>query len=71
MRPVLRALVPRAWTGEEALAAVGVLNQAIDAIWQLHGEQMAAVIADRPHESWDAAWSGRAVVDTTEEDSPF
>ncbi len=37
-------LVPRRWSGEDALAAVRVLRQIIAAIWEIHGEDMAAEI---------------------------
>lgn len=44
-------LIPRLWSGEDALAAVRVLRQIIEAIWQTHGERMAAEIDEAP-ERW-------------------
>lgn len=41
-------LVPRGWYAEEALAAVRVLRQVIDAIWEVHGERMAQEIDAAP-----------------------
>lgn len=41
-------LVPRGWYAEEALAAVQVLRQIIEAIWQVHGERMAEAIDASP-----------------------
>lgn len=41
-------LVPRLWSGEDALAAVRVLRQIIEAIWEVHGERMAVEIDDCP-----------------------
>lgn len=34
-------LIPRLWSAEEALAAIVLLRQIIDAIWEVHGENMA------------------------------
>lgn len=44
-------LVPRLWSAEEALAAVRVLRQIIDAIWEVHGEGMVVEIDAAP-ERW-------------------
>lgn len=52
MRRLLRAFVPVAWTGEEALFAVRVLRQAIAVVWEVHGDRMADVLCDRPVERW-------------------
>lgn len=41
-------LIPRGWYAEEALAAVRVLRQIIDAIWEVHGERMAEGIDAAP-----------------------
>lgn len=41
-------LVPRLWNAEEALAAVRVLRQIIDAIWEVHGEGMVEEIDAAP-----------------------
>lgn len=51
-RPWLKRFVPRAWTGEEALCATQLLRQAIDAIWAVHGDDMAAQIGEWPQERW-------------------
>ena len=64
-------LVPRGWYAEEALAAVRVLRQIIDAIWQIHGEQMAAEIDAAPDR-----WSLDELLDEPryepdEDDIPF
>jgi len=40
----IRFLVPREWTAEHALMAVGILQQTIDAIWAVHGEEMAVAL---------------------------
>jgi hypothetical protein len=45
-------LVPRRWSGEEALAAVRLLRRMIDAIWEVHGEEMIDEIDARP-ERWE------------------
>jgi hypothetical protein len=44
---LLAALVPEDWTGEEALHMVNALNQAIEAIWKVHGEAMADILFER------------------------
>ena len=46
-RAWFRFLVPREWNGEQALAVVGVLQAAVDAIWSVHGEEMAAELGER------------------------
>lgn len=40
----LRRLVPRSWTAHEALLAVELLRQAVAAIWEVHGEDMAEAL---------------------------
>jgi hypothetical protein len=40
----LRRLVPRSWTADEALLAVDLLRQAVAAIWEVHGEEMAEAL---------------------------
>ena len=42
----LRFLVPYEWTGDQALAAAGLFQQAIDAIWVVHGEEMAVALGE-------------------------
>lgn len=53
---LLRFLVPRDWTGEQALAAVALLRAASQAIWQVHGEEMALTLGELPPS--DPAWRG-------------
>ena len=48
MRRLLRTLVPRSWTGHEALLAASLLRQALDAVWEVHGPDMVEALADRP-----------------------
>lgn len=48
VRELVFALVPAGWTGEQALRAVNVLNQAVDAIWMVHGDAMAHVLFEPP-----------------------
>ena len=43
----LRFLVPRDWTGEQALLAASLLRAALDAVWAVHGEEMACVLGTR------------------------
>ena len=52
MRQLFSLLVPRDWTGEQALVAARLLRYAIDAIWHVHGEEMAEAIADVPVDRW-------------------
>lgn len=40
--------IPRLWSGEDALAAVRILRQITDAIWEVHGERMAGEIEASP-----------------------
>lgn len=47
----LRFLVPRNWTAGQALAAVTLCQQAIDAVWAVHGEDMAATLGELGPES--------------------
>ncbi len=42
----MRRLVPREWSPDEALFAVNLLRQAVDAVWAVHGEDMAAELAE-------------------------
>lgn len=37
---LIQALLPRQWSGEQALAVVRILREANDAIWEVHGEKM-------------------------------
>jgi hypothetical protein len=48
VRDLVVALVPRDWTGEQALRAVRALNEAIEGIWLVHGEAMAALLFEEP-----------------------
>lgn len=49
---LLRMLVPREWTGAQALLAARLLQQAAGAIWEVHGEEMAAALGDLPVRRW-------------------
>ncbi len=44
---IVRQVLPELCSGEEALEAAKLLQQAIDAIWEAHGADMAAVINDQ------------------------
>ena len=44
-------LIPRRWAPEEALAAVRLLRMMVEAIWEIHGEEMAAAAFQDP-ERW-------------------
>jgi len=49
LRPILVGLVPRGWSPEQALNAVNLLQQAIAAIWCVHGQEMGrAALGDLP-----------------------
>ncbi|MCI0637128.1 MAG: hypothetical protein L0206_24905 [Actinobacteria bacterium] len=63
-------LVPRLWTTEEALAAVRVLRQIIDAIWEVHGEEMVVEIDARP-DRWRLDELIDEVEETDDDDIPF
>ena len=43
---VVRVLVPRRWTGEQALAVIRILREVTDAIWTVHGEAMINEMVD-------------------------
>jgi hypothetical protein len=51
-RPWLRFLVPRDWSGEQALMAASLLREAQDAVWDVHGEAMAESLGSWPRERW-------------------
>lgn len=40
LRPIIMRLVPRSWTAEQAFQAIALLQQAIAAIWLVHGEKL-------------------------------
>ncbi len=67
-----RFLVPREWSGEQALAVVRVLQRAIDAIWSVHGEDIAAELGarGRRHAAWEQVLR-QEQDDGDEEDIPF
>ena len=67
-RPWLRRLVPRSWDGDQALLAAAVLKEALDAVWAVHGEEMALALAEVPRERW-----GEVLPDgeTEEDEIPF
>ena len=54
-RPWLRFLVPRDWTGGQALLAATVLRNAMDAIWAVHGEEIAYALGQRSPTRWSEA----------------
>lgn len=66
----MRFLVPRGWSGEQALLAASLLRQALDALWSVHGEEMAANLYDWPRERWSEVMSDE-YLDTHEDDIPF
>lgn len=73
-RSILRFLVPRDWTGDQALAAIALLRAASQAIWQVHGEDMADALGGRARS--DAGWGGvhedhDDLAGLTEDDIPF
>jgi hypothetical protein len=69
-RAWLQRLVPVAWTGEQALLAVNLLRDAMDAIWAVHGEDMAAQISEWPRERWDRLMTLEGE-NTDDDDIPF
>ena len=52
MRRILRTLVLRSWTPHEALLAASILRQALDAVWEVHGQDLVEALADCPPERW-------------------
>jgi len=40
LHPILSLIVPRDWNGEDALTAVNILAETIQAIWFVHGDDM-------------------------------
>lgn len=72
-RRFLRLLVPRCWTGEQALAAASLLRAALDAVWHVHGEDMAAALGDWPVSRWEGVLPpGPPAVDEIDDDEiPF
>ena len=64
--------MPREWTADQALVVVALLRQASAAVWEVHGETMAAVLSkdaryrDRLSDfvEFDEDWP-------TEDDIPF
>lgn len=67
MRGWLTFLVPRDWTGEQALLAARLLRMALDAVWEVHGEEMAAVLGDHP----ESRWQDVVPADPDVDDIPF
>ena len=67
-----RFLVPREWSGEQALAVVRVLQAAVDAIWSVHGEDIAAELPACGHRpaAWDQVRPGEQD-DGDEDEIPF
>ena len=52
-----RFLVPRDWTGDQALAAAGLLKGAVDAVWAVHGDEMVVSLAAWRRERWQEVLS--------------
>lgn len=69
MGACLRFLVPRDWTGDQALAAARLLRLALDAVWAVHGEAMAVALADRPESQWLDFMEGRE--EPSDDEIPF
>ncbi len=70
----LRYFVPRDWSGRQGLAAVEFLNQAIDAVWAIHGEAMVHEIGEEPSLRDDLHRFIRPEMppeDPEEDDNPF
>ncbi len=67
----IRFLVPRAWTPEQALAAVGALQQAIDAVWAVHGDEMASALGELGPDSLTGLDVLREDPLDTQDDIPF
>ena len=70
MRDLLRMLVPRDWTGAQALLAARLLRQAADAVWEVHGEEMAAALGEVPVRRWHE-FLGDDPADIDDDDIPF
>jgi hypothetical protein len=68
----MRCLVPREWSPDEALLAVNLLRQAMDAVWGVHGEDMAAALAeDRYRDKLGDYVDTDEVADVDLDDLPF
>jgi hypothetical protein len=67
----MRGLVPREWTGEQALFAVALLRAALDALWHVHGEAMAFELGDQPPETWDDVLGDARFRAEIDDDIPF
>lgn len=72
-RDLLCMLVPRSWTGEQALVAARLLRAALDAVWHVHGEGMTEAMGDWPTSRWDEVLPpGAATGDEIDDDDiPF
>jgi type II secretory pathway predicted ATPase ExeA len=70
MRGWMCFLVPRDWTGEQALLAARLLRMALDALWEVHGEEMATVLGDAPESRWEGVWP-KDIEEVDEDDIPF
>ena len=71
MRDLLRMLVPRDWTGPQALLAARLLRHATDAIWDVHGEEMAAALGDLPVSRWTEFLGEEPTENDDVDDIPF
>lgn len=49
-------LIPQSWSAEEALAAVGLLNELERAVWRVHGAAMTDAFARNPLRWGDALY---------------
>lgn len=71
MRQLFSLLVPRDWSGEQALVAARLLRQALDAVWDVHGEEMAAAIGSVPVDRWSEHFAEDIEQVDGEDEIPF
>lgn len=71
MRAILRNLVPQSWSGEQALLAARLLRAALDAVWDVHGEDMAFSLGQTPFDEWSEAMPPDDPFEIDDEDIPF
>jgi lambda repressor-like predicted transcriptional regulator len=67
----MRGLVPREWSGEQALFAAALLRAALDAPLHVHGEAMAIELGDQPAEIWDEVLGEARFRAEIDDDIPF
>ena len=70
MHDLLRALVPRAWTGEQALVVARLCRAFIDALWDVHGASMAEAMDALPVEHW-GDFLAEGLGDEEDDEIPF